>query len=83
VQETNPRLPRPPKELKGFAKVFVKAGQTQNVTIPLNLTAFAYYDPDQKSWVAQKDDYAILVGSSSRDIRLRGDWTLAQTSQLK
>jgi beta-glucosidase len=83
VQETNPRLPRPPKELKGFAKVFVKAGQTQSVSIPLNLTAFAYYDPDQKSWVAQKDDYAILVGSSSRDIRLRGDWTLSQTSQLK
>jgi beta-glucosidase len=83
VQPSHPRLPRPPRELKGFAKVFLKAGEQQSVTVPLDLRAFAYYDPDAKAWIAQKDDYTILVGSSSRDILLRGNWGLAQTQQIK
>ena len=83
VQPTNPQLPRPPKELKGFAKVSVNAGQQQTVTIPLDLSAFAYYDPQQKGWIAQKDDYTILVGSSSRDIRLQGKWSLPETIPVK
>jgi beta-glucosidase len=82
VQEANPRLPRPPKELKGFAKVWVRAGEQETVFIPLDLTAFAYYDPDEKGWIAQKDDYTILVGSSSRDVRLRSNWTLPQTTHF-
>jgi hypothetical protein len=44
--------------------------------MPLGQTAFGYYDPSQKSWVAQKDDFTIQVGSSSRDIRLDADFTL-------
>jgi beta-glucosidase len=83
VQPTNPQLPRPPKELKGFAKVSVNAGQQQTVTIPLDLSAFAYYDPQLKGWIAQKDDYTILVGSSSRDIRLQGKWSLPETIPVK
>jgi beta-glucosidase len=83
VQPSHPRLARPPKELKGFAKVFVKAGEQQSVTVPLDMRAFAYYDPDAKGWIAQQDDYTILVGSSSRDILLRGNWGLAQTQQIK
>jgi beta-glucosidase len=75
----NAGVPRPEKELKGFQKVFLQAGQTQKVSIPLKRGAFAYYSPDQKSWVAEKGDYKIIVGGSSRDPALTGDYRLAET----
>lgn len=79
VQQANPSLPRPPKELKGFAKVLLQPGQTQRVSIRLDRNAFAFYDPAKKGWVAEKGDFKILVGSSSRDIRLQGVCQLSQT----
>ncbi len=77
VHEKNPSLMRPEKELKGFKKVFLKPGEKQTVSIPLNQSAFSYFDDTKKSWVAQADDFEILIGSSSRDIRLRDHWQLA------
>src|ERR1039457_2266345 len=76
VHQKNPALPRPEKELKGFKKVFLQPGETQTVSIPLEKNAFAFYDPAQKSWVAEKDNFEIAIGSSSRDIRLQGNLTL-------
>ena len=67
---------RPEKELKGFKKVFLQAGEKQTVSIPLTKTAFEYYDDGKKSWVAQNDTFEILIGSSSRDIRLRDAFKL-------
>jgi len=80
VRQGHPSLPRPDKELKGFAKISLKAGEKGTVSIPLDRGAFAFYDPDRKGWVAEKDQFEILVGSSSRDIRLDGQWKLAQTT---
>jgi beta-glucosidase len=79
VHENSSDLPRPEKELKGFKRVYLQPGQTETVSIPLNQTAFGYYDPARKSWVAQKDRFKILVGSSSRDIQLTGRFTLPET----
>jgi beta-glucosidase len=79
VHENRPSLPRPEKELKGFKRVYLQPGQTETVSIPLGQTAFGYYDPAKKSWVAQKDRFKILVGGSSRDIQLTGRFTLPQT----
>jgi beta-glucosidase len=79
VQQVNPSVTRPPKELKGFAKVPLKPGQTQRVSIRLDRNAFAFYDPDKKGWVAEKGDFKILVGASSRDILLNGTCQLTQT----
>jgi beta-glucosidase len=76
VHEDRPHLTRPEKELKGFKRVYLQPGEKQTVTIPLGQTAFSYYDPAQKSWVAQKDAFKILVGSASQDIRLDADYTL-------
>ncbi|HZI31088.1 MAG TPA: glycoside hydrolase family 3 C-terminal domain-containing protein, partial [Candidatus Binatia bacterium] len=78
VHEKNPHLMRPEKELKGFKKIFLQPGEKQTVSIPLNQSAFAYYDPAHKGWVAQPDDFEILIGSSSRDIRLRDNFKLAR-----
>ena len=67
-EDLKPRLMRPLKELKGFAKVFLKAGESKTVSIPLNRSSFAFYDPEKKSFVAEKGTFKILIGSSSRDI---------------
>ncbi|MGA2583532.1 MAG: glycoside hydrolase family 3 C-terminal domain-containing protein [Tepidisphaeraceae bacterium] len=80
IHEANPALPRPEKELKGFAKVSLAAGEKKTISIPLKRDAFAYYDPAKSGWVAQSDDFTIEVGSSSRDIRLRDNFHLPTTS---
>ena len=79
VQELHPTLPRPVKELKGFAKVLLQPGEKQKVSIALDRSAFAHYDPDKKAWVADKGAYKILVASSSRDIQLTGQFDLPET----
>jgi beta-glucosidase len=80
VQPINPGVSRPLKELKGFRKVFLQPGEKQKVSLTLDQSAFAYYNTDKKGWVAEKGEYKILIGSSSRDIRLKGKFSLADTS---
>ncbi len=80
VQEVSPSLPRPLKELKGFKKVFLQPGEKQKVSVVLDPNAFAHYDPDKKGWVADKGAYQILVGSSSRDLQLTGEFHLSETT---
>jgi beta-glucosidase len=83
IQDLKPRLPRPVKELKGFRKVFLKAGEQQTVSIPINRSSFAFYDPAQNGWVAEKGEFKILIGSSSHTIRLGAQTRLTQTSLEK
>jgi beta-glucosidase len=78
ISDGHAAVPRPPKELKGFAKVFLKPGETRNLSIPLNPRSFSYYDTNAKQWHAHSGTYGVLVGSSSADIALRGDAALAQ-----
>lgn len=59
-----------PKELRGFAKVFLKAGEQKTVTVTLAERAFAYYNVNMHDWHVESGAYQILVGASSRDIRL-------------
>ncbi|HEY5586532.1 MAG TPA: glycoside hydrolase family 3 C-terminal domain-containing protein [Ruminiclostridium sp.] len=60
----------PPKELKDFDKVFLNAGEETELVFNLNKRSFAYYNVNEKDWIAQSGEYSILVGASSRDIRL-------------
>jgi beta-glucosidase len=80
VQPVHPGVSRPVKELKGFKKVFLQPGEKQKVSVTLDPGAFAYYGVDKKGWVAEKGEYKILVGSSSRDIRLTGKFELTETT---
>jgi beta-glucosidase len=80
VKDLKPRLARPDKELKGFRKVFLKAGESKTVSIPLDRTSFAFYDPERRAWAAEKGNFKILVGASSRDIRLQVDAKLSSTT---
>ena len=79
VGDEESSLPRPPKELKGFRKVFLRAGESQTVRVTLDRNAFAFYDPARRRWVAEQGDFKIMVGGSSRDLRLRGTFRLART----
>ena len=83
VQPEKPGVPRPLRELKGFQKVYLSPGETRTLTIPLTRSAFAYYSPDQKSWVAEQGAYKLLVGGSSRDLPLSAEYQLTETTQVK
>jgi beta-glucosidase len=61
---------RPNKELKGFAKVELEPGQESWVNIELDRRAFAFYDDRRHNWIVEEGEFEILVGASSRDIRL-------------
>ncbi|HVZ31643.1 MAG TPA: glycoside hydrolase family 3 C-terminal domain-containing protein, partial [Polyangiaceae bacterium] len=71
VRDVASRLPRPYKELKGFARVELERGETRRARIVLGADAFEYYDPDQKRWVREPGEFEILVGASATDIRER------------
>ncbi len=59
---------RPVKELKGFVKVALKAGEKKTVTFELDDRALAYWNMQIHDWYVQAGDYKILIGKSSRDI---------------
>jgi len=69
VHEKACSVPRPPKELKAFEKVFLKPGETKTVTLPLDKRSFAYFSEKQHDWVVEPGKFELLIGSSSRDIR--------------
>ena len=62
---------RPVKELKAFSKDLIKAKQTITVSHTLSNRAFAYYSTIDKDWYVENGVFEILVGSSSRDIKLK------------
>jgi beta-glucosidase len=76
VADTHSNVPRPPKELKGFAKVELQPGETKHVTVELNRRSLSYYDVDEKAWRAEPGMFDVLVGRSSTMIELRGKLTL-------
>lgn len=69
VHDQKSELVRPPKELKGFAKVELQPGETKTVSISLDFRAFAYYHPEYKQWITEDGDYDILIAASATDVR--------------
>jgi beta-glucosidase len=70
-------VPRPAKELKGFAKINLRPGETRRITVTLDRRAFSYYDAATKQWRADPGQYDVLVGRSAATIELHGTFTLA------
>jgi beta-glucosidase len=70
--DSHASVPRPVKELKAFAKVNLKPGETRHVTLTLERRAFSFYDVQKKDWSAEPGEFTILVGGSSDNIQLRG-----------
>ena len=59
------------KELKGFAKIHLNAGERKNLSISLDEHAFSYYSSKEHRWIKCTGEYEILAAASSRDIRLK------------
>ncbi len=70
---------RPARELKGFAKVFLKAGESKAVTIPLDDKTFRYWNVATDRWEVEGGSYQLLVGANVQDIRLTAEITLPGT----
>lgn len=69
VEQKNPSVLRPVKELKAFKKIFLKRGETQTINMALDSNKFAFYDEVNKKWVLEPDKYVIYLASASDDIR--------------
>ncbi|MDE6060678.1 MAG: fibronectin type III-like domain-contianing protein, partial [Clostridia bacterium] len=70
VNDVESTIFRPVKELKGFKKVFLQAGEERRVVFTLDSRAVAYDTVLIKDWHIESGEFKILVGASSRDIRL-------------
>ena len=69
VGEQNCPEPRPLRELKGFSRVMLNAGETKRVEITLPREAFAYWSPATRDWkVDAGNKFTIEAGVSERDI---------------
>ncbi|KAJ9656699.1 beta-glucosidase [Coniosporium apollinis] len=81
VNQRSPSINRPPKELKGFEKVFLKAGENKQVEVNFpKKYAASFWDEDQDSWIMERDTYEVLVGNSSAHTPLKGTFEVRQTS---
>ncbi len=72
VSAEKPAVPRPVKELKGYERISLQPGEKKLITVRLDPRSFSYYDVKSHSWKLDKGRYDILVGASSRDIKLKG-----------
>jgi beta-glucosidase len=69
-------VPEPPKELAGFQKVDLQPGQTRHVHLTLDARSFSHWDSGTHSWKIGPGTYRIMIGASSRDIRLTSQVTV-------
>lgn len=73
---------RPEKELKGFSKVFLKAGESREVTIKFDDKTFRYWNVLTDQWETEGGNYRIMVGASVADIRLEAEVKVEGTTKF-
>jgi beta-glucosidase len=83
VHDTRSLLVRPEKELKSFTKIELAPGEGKTVGFHLDREAFWYYDPAKSGWIVEAGEFEILIGASSRDLRLRAAATLLSTAAVR
>ena len=69
-------IPRPRKELKGFQKVQLKAGEEKTVTFTIHKEDLSYFNENHGKWIAERGEFEALIGSSSEDIRTKVSFKL-------
>ena len=82
IADTESSVQRPVKELKAFDKIELNPGESKNLSFTLNKRDFSYYSKLYDRWLAESGEFEILVGSSSRDIRLQSSIYLTNTEKL-
>ncbi|MGN0404961.1 MAG: fibronectin type III-like domain-contianing protein, partial [Bariatricus sp.] len=76
------RIFRPTKELKGFRKVFLKAGESKKVSIPFDDKTFRYWNAKTNQWEIEGGTYQIMIGASVADIRLSVELKKTGTTEV-
>jgi beta-glucosidase len=76
VGDKHAGVPRPVKELKGFAKVELNPGETKHIEVTLNRRAFSYYDVKNHKWTVAPGDFDVYVARSAAEIELTGKLNL-------
>ena len=71
VRDISSSLDRPLKELKAFHKVSLFPGESKTVNLSLDKSSFSFFDDRINKWIAEPGNFEILIGSSSKDIRLK------------
>lgn len=71
ISQENSKTYKPAKELKAFCKIEIKPNEEKEINVILNKKDFTYYNSETKKWEIEHGKYKILVGSSSRDIKLQ------------
>jgi len=69
ASQAKPALPRPQKELKAFKKVFLKAGETQTVSLSIPVSDLAYFDDKAHAWVVDSDKFTLHCAASANDVK--------------
>jgi beta-glucosidase len=82
VGDKESTVQRPVQELKAFDKIELEPGESKEVSLTLNNRDFSYYSKVYDRWLAESGEFDILIGSSSRDIRLKGSLNLSNSEKL-
>jgi beta-glucosidase len=77
IRDLKSSLSRPVKELKGFSKVYLAPGATQQVSITIDKSALSFYDDRVGEWVAEPGDFEALIGTASDKITSTVKFSLA------
>ena len=76
ISDKEAGVEREVKALKGFSRVSLKAGESKSVTFKIDKSHLSFYDIKKKKWVAESGEFEVLIGASSRDIRLKSKFKL-------
>jgi len=73
IKDAEASVEKPEKELKGFKKIMLKPGETKKINFTLDHKSLSFFDPSANAWKFEPGKYVIMIGSSSRDIKLQHD----------
>jgi beta-glucosidase len=76
IKDVKASVDRPDKELKGFRKVNLNPDEEKVVEFQIDKNSLSFFDPDRKIWVTEPGEFEVLIGSSSKDIKLKEKFTL-------
>jgi len=71
VQHAGSKVDRPKQDLRGYARVSLKPGETRTVSLPLAAKSLAYWDSTSHAWIVEPEPVRVQIGSSSANIRLQ------------
>ena len=71
IHDNEASVEREEKSLKGFSRVSLKVGESKPVTFKIDKSSLSFYDVDKKEWIVEPGRFEILIGASSKDIRLK------------